>query len=174
LFFDEESGDALRLDDSEPTDEQMRLLHKTIAVVDEDTKNLRFNTAIARMTEFVNEMTTSPTKPRKVMEAFVLLFAPYAPHLAEEIWERLGHQESLLWHPFPEHEEEWLVEDTVEIPVQVNGKVRARLNVPTEIEEEKIRELAFAEEKVQTHIAGKEVVKFIYVSGRMVTIAVKG
>jgi len=75
---------------------------------------------------------------------------------------------------FPEHEEEWLVEDTVEIPVQVNGKVRARLNVPTEIEEEKIRELAFAEEKVQTHIAGKEVVKFIYVSGRMVTIAVKG
>ena len=64
----------------------MRLLHKTIAVVDEDTKNLRFNTAIARMTEFVNEMTASPTKPRQIMEAFVLLFAPYAPHLAEEIW----------------------------------------------------------------------------------------
>ena len=108
------------------------------------------------------------------MEPFVLLLAPYAPHLAEEIWERLGHGESLLWHPFPEAESQWLVDDTVEVPVQVNGKIRARLSVATDITEEAIRELAFADQKVLAHVEGRQVVKFIYVPGRMVTVAVKG
>lgn len=174
LFFDESAGDRLLVDDSDPTDDQLRLLHRTIAAVDEDTGSLRLNTAIARMTEFVNEMNPQETRPRAVMEPFVLLLAPYAPHLAEEIWERLGHGESLLWHPFPEAESQWLVDDTVEVPVQVNGKIRARLSVATDITEEAIRELAFADPKVLAHVEGRQVVKFIYVPGRMVTVAVKG
>ncbi|MHC4936316.1 MAG: leucine--tRNA ligase [Planctomycetota bacterium] len=174
LFFDESAGDRLLVDDSDPTDDQLRLLHRTIAAVDEDTGSLRLNTAIARMTEFVNEMNPQETRPRAVMEPFVLLLAPYAPHLAEEIWERLGHGESLLWHPFPEAESQWLVDDTVEVPVQVNGKIRARLSVATDITEEAIRELAFADQKVLAHVEGRQVVKFIYVPGRMVTVAVKG
>ena len=174
LFFDESADDRLLVDDSDPTDDQLRLLHRTIAAVDEDTGSLRLNTAIARMTEFVNEMNPQETRPRAVMEPFVLLLAPYAPHLAEEIWERLGHGESLLWHPFPEAESQWLVDDTVEVPVQVNGKIRARLSVATDITEEAIRELAFADQKVLAHVEGRQVVKFIYVPGRMVTVAVKG
>ena len=173
LFFDA-NDDSLLVDESEPTEEQLRVLHKTIAVVGEDTSNLRLNTAIARMMEFVSAMTSSETKPRKILEPFVLLLAPYAPHIAEEIWEKLGNRESLLWHEFPVADEKWLVEDTIEVPVQVNGKIRARLNVATDIDEAAIRELALADENVQAHTDGKQIVKFIYVPGRMVTVAVKG
>ena len=173
LFFDA-NDDSLRVDESEPTEDQVRLLHRTIAVVGEDTGNLRLNTAIARMIEFTNEMTQSEARPRSVLEPFVLLLAPYAPHIAEEIWEQLGHTDSILWHAFPEADPKWLVVDTVEVPVQVNGKVRARLMVPTEIEEAAIRELALADENVLAYTAGKQIVKFIYVPGRMVTVAVKG
>ncbi len=174
LFFAEEDGDRLAVDDSDPSEDQIRLLHKTIAAVDADTGNLRFNTAIARMTEFVNEMTPAGTKSRAVMEPFVLLLAPYAPHLAEEIWQRLGHEESLAWHAFPVADPAMLVEEMVEVPVQVNGKVRGRLFVPVDIDEAKIRELALSDEKVKGHVDGKQVVKFIYVPKRMVTVVVKG
>jgi len=174
LFFDDENGDAPLFDDSAPTEAQLRLLHRTIRAVDEDTGRLSLNTAIARMTEFVNELTPVRPRPRAVLEPFVLLLAPYAPHIAEEIWQRLGHAEPLLWHPFPEADPAYLVADTVEVPVQVNGKVRGRLVVPPDIDEARIRELAFADEKVRSYTEGKRVVKFIYVPARMVTIVVAG
>jgi leucyl-tRNA synthetase len=126
------------------------------------------------MTEFVNEMTPSKARPRALLEPFALLLAPYAPHTAEEIWERLGHRESLLWHPFPAADPAWLVETTIEVPVQVNGKVRGKLVVAPDIDEAAIRSLALAEEKVASHVGGKRIVKFIYVPGRMVTIVVAG
>jgi len=174
LFFDDENGDRPLFDDSAPTEEQLRLLHRTIRAVDEDTGKLSFNTAIARMTEFVNELTPVRPRPRALLEPFTLLLAPYAPHIAEEIWQRLGHAEPLLWHPFPVADPARLVETTVEVPVQVNGKVRGRLVVPLDIDEARIRELAFAEDKVKSYTEGKRLVKFIYVPARMVTIVVAG
>ena len=136
-------------------------------------ENLRFNTAIAQMMTFVNELTPRKERPRKVLEQFTLLLAPYAPHMAEELWQHLGHSQSLMREPFPKADPRWLVDDTIEVPVQVNGKVRDRLQVPPDITEAAIRALAEGSDRVQSHLADKQIVKFIYVPKRMVTIAVK-
>lgn len=173
LYFDRDDRLDASIDDSSPTDEQNRILHQTIAKVEGDTEGLRFNTAIAQMMTFVNEMTGQEKRPRAVLEPFCLLLAPYAPHLAEEIWKSLGHSESLLWEDFPQFDEKWLVEDTVEIAIQVNGKLRARMEVPAEIDEELLRKQVLAEERVQEYTGGKEIVKFVHVPGRMVNMVVR-
>ena len=150
-----------------------KILHKTIDKVANDTENLRFNTAISQMMIFVTEMTKQKERPRSVMEAFVLLLAPYAPHIAEEMWQKLGHAGSLIRESYPEADSRWLEDDTVEIPVQVNGKVRDHLEVSADISEDEIRELALGSEKVQRHTENKKVIKFIYVPKKIVTIVVK-
>ncbi|MGE3164907.1 MAG: leucine--tRNA ligase [Planctomycetota bacterium] len=173
LFLDEDGAIVAAIQDIEPTPEQQRTRHKTIQKVEHDTENLRFNTAIAQMMIFVNEFTPLEARPRAVLEDFVLLLAPYAPHMAEEIWQRLGHTTSLIDAPFPKFDPQWLVEDTVEVPVQVNGKIRTKLQVSVDISEPDIRQLALADELVVKHVEGKAIVKFIYVPKRMVTIAVR-
>ena len=173
LFFDEDDRLHASVQDVEASDEVNRILHKTIDKVDQDTENLRFNTAISQMMIFVNEVGQQETRPRSVMERFLLLLAPYAPHMAEEIWQRLGHGQSLIREPFPEADPRWLVEDVIEVPVQINGKVRERLRVPAVISEDEIRELALASDRVQKFIADKQVIKFIYVPGKIVTIVAK-
>ncbi|MFN0059194.1 MAG: leucine--tRNA ligase [Planctomycetota bacterium] len=174
LYFDDRTDELLAsIQDLEPSPAVLRILHRTIQKVRADTEALRFNTAISQMMTFVNELTPLAVRPRSVLEHFVLLLAPYAPHLAEEIWSRLGRTEELTRTSFPEADERWLVSETVEIPVLVNGKVRDRLQVPPDISEDAIRALALASEKVAAHIDGKQLVKFLYVVGRTVTIAVK-
>lgn len=173
LYFDGDDQLHPAIVDDAPSDDALRILHKTIAKVDHDTEKLHFNTAIAQMMIFVNEMAGQDVRPRSVMEEFVKLLSPYAPHLAEELWSRLGRTEPLMREPFPVAEDKWLVDETIEVPVQINGKLRERLHVDPEIGEGAIRELAFASEKVQTHVEGKEVKKFIYVPKRMVNIVVK-
>lgn len=174
LYFDDDGQLHSSVQDIEPENDVQRVRHRTIQKVLDDTENLRFNTAIAQMMTFVNELTPRDVRPRAALEDFVLLIAPYAPHMAEEIWERLGHSESLTRKPFPKADPKWLVDDTVELPVQINGKIRARLVVDVAITEDEIRELVLSEENVQKHVDGKEIVKFIYVPKRMVTIAIRG
>jgi len=111
------SGDA-------PSKDQLRLLHATIKKVTTETEELRFNTAIAAMMEFVNAVYKWPNRPRKALAPFPLLLAPYAPHLAEELWRMLGNEQSLTYAPWPEADESLLVADTVNVAVQVNGKTR--------------------------------------------------
>ncbi|NCG56904.1 MAG: leucine--tRNA ligase [Proteobacteria bacterium] len=171
LFFDED--DQLRDLEAKPNDDQMRLLHRTISKVDSDTESLSFNTAISQMMTFVNEMTASESRPRDILEPFCLLLAPYAPHLAEELWQVLGHDHSMLWESFPQAEEQWLAVSKVEVPVQINGKVRTRMEVEAEISEEQIRELVLADERVQEYTEGKDLVKFVWIPGRMVNLVVK-
>jgi len=141
--------------------------------VDEDTEALRFNTAISQMMIFVNEMLKKEARPKEALESFCLLLAPYAPHMAEELWHKLGHADSLTYATFPTADPALLVEDSIEIPVQVNGKVRARLQVAADIDEAAIKELALADETVGGWVAGKEMKVFKYIPGRLVTIAVK-
>ncbi len=172
LFFDDEDNLSPAIVDAAPTEDELRSLHRTIVKVEHDTEALRFNTAIAQMMTFVNEMTQLEKRSRSIMLDFTKLLAPYAPHFAAEIWQRLGHDSVLMYESFPVHDEKWLVEDTVEIPIQVNGKVRDRIVVAADIDESAIRELAFACERVKPFVEGKEVKKFIYVPKRMVTIAV--
>ena len=110
------------IQDVEPTEAQNRMLHKTIAAVTRDTESLSFNTAIARMMEFVNFFTKESVRPRSVVERFVLLLAPYAPHIAEELWSVLGHEKSLSHEPWPSYDEKLLLEATIEVPFRSRAR----------------------------------------------------
>ena len=172
LYFDENDNLRESITDDQPDDETNRLLHKSIDKITRDTEALQFNTAISQMMIFVNEMTKKESLPRQAMEAFAIMLGPYAPHLSEELWEALGHDGGITRVPYPTVEESWLVEDSLTIPVQVNGKVRAKLEVPADILEDAILELAQADERVAAFIEGKQIRKLLYIPGRLVTIAV--
>jgi len=165
-------GDAIHasIRDVEPSVEIMRLLHRTIRKVTEDIEGLRMNTAISQLMIFVNEMTKQDTRPRSVMETFVLLLAPFAPHIAEELWSRLGHDHTLAYEPWPEYDPALTVEETVEIVLQVNGKIRDRVQASPELGAEELKELAMKSEKIQAHLAGKSIRKVITVPGKIVNI----
>lgn len=153
--------------------EQERTLHKTIKAVTHDLETMGFNTAIARLMEFVNFFTREKTRPQSAMESFVLMLAPLAPHIAEELWGLLGHDGSLAYEPWPPFDEHLTKDDTVEIPVQISGKVRAKLVVPAGISKEELLAAAKADEKVKPWLDGKNIVKEIVVPGRLVNIVVK-
>ncbi|MEU7767002.1 leucine--tRNA ligase [Nocardia sp. NPDC049190] len=171
LVVDEETG-ALRVTETAPTDETLRLLHKTIAGVDEDFAALRDNTAGAKLIELTNHLTkTYPDgAPRGVVEPMVLMLAPLAPHVAEELWERLGHAESLAHGPFPVADPALLVDESVEYPIQVNGKVRSRIQVAADADNATIEAAALADEKITSLLNGAAPRKLIVVPGRLVNI----
>ncbi len=159
--------------DVEPDKETLRLLHRTIQKVTEDTEGLRFNTAIACMMEFSNHLTSKvETRPKKVMETLVLLLAPYAPHVAEELWSVLGHPRSLAYEPWPVFDPALTKADEIEVPVQINGKLKAKLFVPAEIDNAELEKCALADEKVKEMIAGKTVKKVVVVPRKLVNIVV--
>ena len=159
--------------DVEPTTEQLRVLHQTIAAVTEGIDSMSFNTAISRMMEFTNAFTREDVRPRTVLEPFVLLLSPFAPHLAEELWQALGHTGSLACEPWPEADESLLREDSVEIPVQINGKVRGRVNVPAEADSATQQQIAEQDEAIAALLAGSTLIKVISVPGRMVNFVVR-
>lgn len=159
--------------DREPTAEQNRVLHKTIEAVTRDLETMSFNTAIARMMEFVNFYTKEVHRPRSVMNSFVLLLSPLAPHIAEELWQLLGNQSSLAYQPWPKHDPSLLVLSEIEIPVQINGKLRSKINVPADADAAALEQFALANEKVIELLTGKEIVKKIIVPGRLVNFVVK-
>lgn len=169
LYCDEDG--KLILDDTEPTTALLKVLHQTIKKVGEDTETLAFNTAISQMMIFVNEVTAQEKRPRKLLEPFILLLAPYAPHLAEELWEKLGHKQTLAYEPWPAFDAALLKENTVTIILQVNGKVRDRLDVPAQISREDLEKLALANARMQEHLTGKQIKKIIVVPGKLVNIA---
>ncbi|NUT98135.1 MAG: leucine--tRNA ligase [Saccharothrix sp.] len=170
-LVDEETGE-LRVTDEAPTEEALRLLHKTVAGVREDYANLRYNTAGAKLIELNNHVTKHHPggAPRAIAEPLVLLLAPLCPHVAEELWSRLGHAESLAHGPFPVADEKYLVEDTVEYPIQVNGKVKARVVVPASAGQDEVKAAALADPKVAELVAGGEPRKVIVVPGRLVNV----
>ena len=170
---DEDSGNTIVSDDAAP-DELRRLLHKTIEGVNADMEHLRFNTAIAKLIELNNAVTQhinrTGTTPREVAEAAALMIAPLCPHVSEEIWRRLGHSETVTYVPFPVADKALIDSETIEIPVQVNGKVRTKLVVAKETSEADLGAMALADEKVAAILGGKEPKKLIVVPGRMVNI----
>ncbi|MCD2262611.1 leucine--tRNA ligase [Dietzia aurantiaca] len=171
----EESTGQARVTDAEPTEDVLKALHKTIAGVRDDYAGLRDNTAIAKLIEYVNTLTKAyptagPGAPRSVVEPLVLMAAPVAPHLAEELWLRLGHTGSLAHGPFPEHDQSYLVEDSVEYPVQIKGKVRSRITVPADASPADVETAALADAKVQENLGGAAPKKVIVVPGKMVNI----
>ena len=173
LVIDPETGHrAATVLDAEPTREQQRLLHATIQKVGEDIEGLRFNTAIAALMEFVNAATKWGHVPHATAETFALLLAPFAPHLAEELWRVLGHDQTLAYASWPETDPELLKADTVEIAVQVNGKLRGTVQVDAEASKEALVAAARAEPNVARYLEDGTVRKEIAVPGRLVNFVV--
>jgi leucyl-tRNA synthetase len=170
-LVDETTGE-LRVTDEEPGEEALRLLHKTVAGVHDDFTNLRYNTAGAKLIELNNYVTKHfpGGAPRVLAESLVLMLAPLSPHVAEELWSRSGHTDSLAHGPFPTADEKYLVEDTVEYPIQVNGKVKARVVVAASASVDEVREAALADGKVAELVAGGTPRKVIVVPGRLVNV----
>jgi leucyl-tRNA synthetase len=159
--------------DRPPTAEDDRELHKTIGVVTSHIQGLQFNTAISRMMEFTNYFTAASERPRAAMEQFVLLLSPFAPHNAEELWQALGHKESLAHEPWPEFNSALAKEDTIEIPVQINGKVRSKVTVSADADAGTIEAAARADARIAELLAGKQIMKTIVVPGRLINFVVK-
>jgi len=162
-----------RVDDTPACELLDRQVHRTIKKVGQDIEGLRFNTAIAELIKLNNELSGMKSVPRFVAESLVLLLAPFAPHTAEEIWQRLGHGGSIGRHPWPQFDPAKLVEATMELPVQVNGRLRDRISVPADFDELRIIEVAMAAEKVKPHLAGKILVKKLYVPHKLVNLVIK-
>jgi leucyl-tRNA synthetase len=168
---DEETG-APRVSGEPADDETRRLLHRTIHRVRSDMGELKFNTAIARLFELNNRLTQvvadTGAAPREVVEPLVLMLGPLTPHVAEELWSRLGHDVSLAFVAFPAADARFLVDDTVELAIQVNGKTRGRVVVPADATEEVIEAAARADPRVARQLDGQTVRKVIVVPGRLV------
>jgi len=174
LTIDEDSGDvrdAVR--DIDPSADQLRVLHQTIKKVTEDIEDLSFNTAIASMMEFVNAANKWDAVPRRTIEPFVKLLSPFAPHIAEELWVRLGHDESIAYADWPAFDEEKIKKDVVEMAVQVNGTVRATITVGAEAAEEEVLATARADANVQRYLDEGDLRREIYVPGRIVNFVVQ-
>ncbi|GAA4766022.1 leucine--tRNA ligase [Actinomycetospora chibensis] len=172
LVIDEQTGD-LRVADTEPDRDTLTALHRAIDGVRTDLPAMHYNTAVAKLIELANHLTkTYPAggTPRSVVEPLVLMLAPLCPHLAEELWSRLGHPDSLAFAPFPEADPALLVEDSTEYPIQVNGKVRSRITVPATAGQDEVRDAALADPKVAELLAGAEPRKVIVVPGRLVNV----
>jgi leucyl-tRNA synthetase len=172
--IDEETG-ACRVADVAISDATLRLVHRTIAAVRDSIEGLRFNTAIARIAELNNHLTQAFAGrgvPRAVAEPLVLMLAPLAPHVAEELWSRLGHPCSLAWEPFPTANPARLVDETIEIPVQIDGKVRAIVLVASNADQAEMEHAARADARVAAYLAGRTVRKVVVVPGRLVNFVV--
>jgi leucyl-tRNA synthetase len=172
-FVDEETG-ALVVTDDPADEETRRRLHRTVDFVRTEIEALRHNTAIARLIELNNHLTkAAPGRtPREVAEPLVLMLAPFAPHVAEELWQRLGHDESLAYAPFPVADPAYLADDTVEYPVQVNGKLRGHVTVAADASAADVEAAALADARIVTALDGATPKRVIVVPGRMVNVVI--
>ena len=171
-LVDEETGE-LTVADVEASEDLRRHTHRTIAAVDEAMDDLRFNSAIARITELNNELTkVAGPAPREVADPLVRMLAPLVPHVGEELWEKLGNSDSVVYASFPEADPAQLVEDTIEVPVQVNGKVRSRIDVAADADADALEAAALADARIAELVEGKEIRKVIAIPGRMVNLVI--
>ena len=163
--------DPAKVSDAEPSDEQLKAINACVAKVTEETEGMRFNTAIAAMMEFVNAATKWDEKPRKALEPFALLLGPYAPHLSEELWNMLGHEGSNAYEAWPEADASLLVEDTVTLAVQVNGKMRGKVELAADASQADAMALAMAQENIAKFVQDEaNIKKIIYVPGKILNV----
>ncbi|MBX8944605.1 MULTISPECIES: leucine--tRNA ligase [Lysinibacillus] len=173
LFVNEEDG-AISAKIQVSNDQSLeKSYHQTVKKVTEDYEGIRFNTAISQMMVFINDCYKADVIPTTYAEGFVKMLAPIAPHIAEELWQLLGHDSTLSYEQWPTYDEAKLVDDEVEIAVQVAGKVRAKIVVAKDASKEDIEKVALADEKVQEYMVGKSLVKIIVIPGKLVNIVVK-
>ena len=171
MIVDEDTNQLSEaVQESQADEETLRLLNQTIKKVGDDIESFGFNTAISQMMIFVNHLSKQAVRPKSVVEKFVLILAPFAPHIAEELWEKLGHTDSLVYEPWPEYDRELIKEKEIELAVQVNGKIKDRITVAADTDEEQIKQRALGSEKVIAAMAGRPAKKVIVVKPRIVSI----
>lgn len=162
------------ISDEAPSEYMLKILHKTIKKVSKDTDSLDFNTAISQMMILVNELYKTEDLPRSLWEALILMLAPYVPHLAEELWEMAGHEPSVAIQKWPEYREELTIDDEVEVVIQINGKVRAKIHAAKGTAKEELLSEAMEQERIIELTEGKTIIKTIVVPDKLVNIVVKG
>ncbi|WP_460220687.1 leucine--tRNA ligase [Psychroserpens sp. MEBiC05023] len=167
LYVDD---NGLKVNDAEPTKENLKTLHKTIKKVEEDIENFSFNTSVSTFMIACNELTAQKCTSRAVLEPLLILISPYAPHIAEELWSRLGNNESISTAPFPKFEEKHLVESAKNYPISFNGKMRFTLELPLDMTKDEIEKVVMAHEKTMAQLDGREPKKVIVVPGKIVNI----
>lgn len=170
LMVNEEGALSSAVVSAAPSLEQQRLLHQTIKKVTEDIEALRFNTAISQMMVFTNELTKIERRPRALLEPFVLVLSPFAPHLAEELWEKLGGRTSVSQQPWPAFDPALTISDRLTIPIQVNGKLRGKIEVGVDVSREEVDRLARAQ--ITEWVQNKEPKKVIYVEKKLINFVV--
>lgn len=173
LFFDENGKLKKDIQDIEPDHSLKVLLNKTIFKVSEDTENLRFNTAISQFMIFINEISKRDVKPLSVMKTFIQLLNPYAPHITEEIWQKLGVEEELAYMGWPEWDTQYLKEDKVKIAVQINGKVRGTFEIESDSADDDCISAAKEVENVKRFLEGKQIIKQFVIKNKIVSFVVK-
>jgi leucyl-tRNA synthetase len=171
-FLDRTWNVSTNVTNDAATEETRRLTHKTIKKVTEDIEHMRFNTAISAMMILVKHLGALPATPRESATALVLLVSPFAPHIGEELWSRLGAQATRAYEPWPSFDADLVKDDVIEIGVQVNGKARASVQVAADADEESAKSVALADPKVQQFTTGKTIKKVIYVKGRILNFIV--
>src|SRR5262249_32568777 len=171
--YDDDAAISPRLVDAAPNPQLLRLQHKTVRAVTDGIESLRFNTSIARLMELVNALTPMEHRPRSVVKSFVLLLAPFAPHLCEEWWRVLGHSESLTYAPWPSFDPDLASDDQREYVIQLNGRVRHKIVADADMAADTLLALVKADRQVRKLLAGKKIVKEIAVPGRLVNFVVR-
>ncbi|SFB18117.1 MULTISPECIES: leucine--tRNA ligase [unclassified Bacillus (in: firmicutes)] len=170
LFVEEDGSLSDKIVADADSSQLEKVYHQTVKKVTEDYEGLRFNTAISQMMVFINDAYKSPVLPKDYVEGFVKLLAPICPHVAEELWEKLGYSETIAYAAWPAFDEAKLIDDEVEIVIQINGKVKAKLMVPTDATRESLEQIAIEDESVKEQISGKTIRKVIAVPGKLVNI----
>ncbi len=170
LFFDQNGNPIFK--DEEPTKDELKSLHKTIKKVAEDVENFSFNTSVSSFMICVNELTDLKCHKKAILRDLLITISPYAPHIAEELWEKIGETESITKTAFPTFNAAYLIEDSFEYPIQINGKVRVNLNFPADMAKEEIEKQVLANEQVIRWMEGKELKKIIVVPKRIVNVVV--
>jgi leucyl-tRNA synthetase len=170
LFHDDKGN--VNVIDSEPTREELKVLHKTIRKIEHDIENFSFNTSVSEFMICANELSSLKCNKRSILEPLVIILSPFAPHIAEELWEKLGHKETILKATFPQYMEEYLKENSFEYPISINGKVRAKMQFALDMPKEDIEKLVIASEMVQKWTDGKPPKKVIIVQGKIVNVVV--
>jgi leucyl-tRNA synthetase len=170
LFFDEIKGKVWNTDKA--TDAELKVLHKTIKKIEEDTERFSFNTAVSTFMICVNDLADLKCHKKEILEQVLILLTPYAPHIAEELWSQLGNSGTILDSSYPMYESKYTVESSKEYPISINGKVRANINIALDVEQPEVEKIVLANETVQKWLEGKEPKKIIYVRNKMVNVVI--
>ncbi len=170
LFFD--ANNQFSVSSEEPTSAELKTLHKTIKKVEEDIERFSFNTSVSTFMICVNELTTLKCHKRAILEPLTIALSPYAPHITEELWQLLGHRDSITYARFPAWQEKYLTESSFEYPISVNGKMRGKLTFPTDMAKELIEQEVIGSGLIDKYLEGKTPKKIIVVPNKIVNVVV--